>query len=179
MKYEKNIKYTDFYCSLIEWARNHPESICGSVHNFIETKYRDILRNSGSLTCYEPEFGDITWPLEEGAFLKVVSKYDDFYKEISPFLKDYFDDEDFYKELMGYQKAVVKKPSASQLILEFNYDFYDYFSGIYSNDYRELKKAYVKLNFNLSDIPKDFKEYARKTVWYGRKGGQIIVSDIS
>lgn len=179
LHHEKNIRYTDFYCSLIEWAKNHPDSICGSVHNWIEGKYTDILNNSGSLTCFEPEFGDITWPLEEGAFLKIISRHSDFYEEISPFLKEYFDDEAFYDELMAYQKAVVKKPGSSQIILELHYDFYDYFNGIYSNDYRKLKKADTKLSFNLSDIPQDFKEYAKKTVWYGRKGGQIIVSDIS
>ncbi|MBQ4267075.1 MAG: cobalamin-dependent protein [Clostridia bacterium] len=177
--HEKNIRYTDFYCSLIEWAKNHPDSICGSVHNWIESKYRDILNNSGSLTCLEPEFGDITWPLEEGAFLKVVSRFADFYKEVSPFLEGYFDDKAFYGELMAYQKAVVKKPGADKLILDLHYDFYGYFSKIYSNDYSGLRKADTKLVFDLSDIPDDFKEYAKKTVWYGRKGGQNIVSNIN
>ncbi len=177
--HERKIKYTDFYCRLIEWAQNNPESVLGKVHDWVEKKYKDILNSSGSLTCYDPDFGEITWPLEEGAFLKIIKSYQDFYEEISVFLKSYFDDKEFYDELMAYQKAVVKTPYYSRIILNLHYDFYDYFSGIYANDYRELKNKETKLKFNLSDVSQDFKEYAKQTVWYGRKGGQIIVSDIS
>ena len=61
----------------------------------------------------------------------------------------------------------------------FGYDFYDYFKAIYANDYRALKKVDTKLNFNLVGVPQKFEDYAKKIVWYGRRGGQIIVSDIS
>lgn len=177
--YEKKVRYTDFYSALIEWAKNNPDSVCGKTRNWVEKKYKDILDNTGSLTCYEPDFGEIIWPLEEGAFLKIIKRHSDFYEEISSFLHKYFDDMAFYDELMTYQKAIVKKPGCSEIILDLHYDFYDYFSGIYANSYRPLKKADTKLKLNLSDIPDDLKEYAKKIVWYGRKGGQIIVSDIT
>ena len=177
--YEKHIKYMDFYSDLVEWAKQHKDSICGSIYARLREKYTEILNNSGSVTCYEPEFGEIKWPLEEWSFLRAVSNHSEFYREISSFLQEYFDDRTFYNELMTYQMAVVKKPSPSQIILDLNYDFYDYFSSVYSNDYKPLKAAKTGLKLNLSDIPQDFKEYTKKIIWYGRKGGQIIVSDIS
>lgn len=179
LHHEKNVRYTDLYSLLIEWAKNNPNSVCGNIHNWVESKYRDVLSQTGSLTCLEPDFGDIVWPLEEGAFLKVIKNHSEFYEEISPLLKSYFDDEEFYNELMTYQKVVVKKPGAHMLEYQFSYDFYDYFQTIYANSYKALKKADVRLLFNLSDVPYDFKQYAKQTVWYGRKGGQIVVSDIS
>ncbi len=177
--HEKQIKYVDFYSALIEWAKKHKDSICGQIYMFLKKKYIEIINNSGSLTYFDSSFGEVAWPLEEATFLTIIKNHTDFYKEISPFIKDFFDDEAFYEELMSYQKVVVKKPSLPEIVLNLHYDFYDYFSGIYSNNYRELKKADTKLLFNLSDIPGDFKEYAKKMVWYGRRGSQIIVSDIS
>ena len=85
----------------------------------------------------------------------------------------------FNNELMAYQNAVIKKPFSKGGVLEFGYDFYDYFKAIYANDYRALKKVDTKLNFNLVGVPQKFEDYAKKIVWYGRRGGQIIVSDIS
>ena len=176
--HEKNIRYTDFYCALIEWSKKHSDSICGRVHSWLEKKFREILTNSGSLTCFDSDFGEITWPLEEGTFLKIAKNYFDFYEEISEFLEGYFEDKNFYGELMSYQKSVVKNPWMSDVILNLNYDFYSYFTAVYANRYHKLEVKSNVLRISLSDISNDFKDYAKKTIWYGRKGGQNIVSDI-
>lgn len=177
--HEKKVKYTDFYCQLIAWAKENEDSICGRVYSWLNNNFREIIKGSGSLTYFDTSFGEVTWPLEEATFLKIIKNHTDFYEEISQLLKNYIADKVLYDELMFYQEAVIKKPFSKGGILEFRYDFYDYFNSIYANNYRELKKVDTKLNFNLCDVPWDFKEYAKKIVWYGRRGGQIIVSDIS
>lgn len=176
--YEKGIKYTDFYADLINWAKEHKDSICGSVYYWLDGKYREILNNSGSLTCYDPDFGELTWPLEEGSFLKIVKKYDQFYKEILPFLEKYFQNDALFEELMSYQKAVVKNPYNKKVVLNLDYDFYSYFNSIYADSYRPLEKKENTLEFDLSDISSDLPEFAKNTIWFGRKGGQNIVSRI-
>ena len=176
--YEKGIKYSDFYEDLIEYAKENPETICGKIHLWLESKYKEVLSNSGSLTCTVDDFGELTWPLDEGAFLRAVREQEPFYKEMNNFLKKYFDDEMLFSELLSYQKNIVKNPFSKGCVLSLNYDFYSYFSSVYQNDYKPLEIKKHSLKIDSSDTPEDLPEYAKKIVWYGRKGGQNIIKKI-
>ncbi len=176
--YEKGIKYSDFYEDLIEYAKENPETICGKIHLWLESKYKEVLSNSGSLTCTVDDFGELTWPLDEGAFLRAVREQERFYKEMNNFLKKYFDDEMLFSELLSYQKNIVKNPFSKGCVLSLNYDFYSYFSSVYQNDYKPLEIKKHSLKIDSSDTPEDLPEYAKKIVWYGRKGGQNIIKKI-
>ena len=177
--YEKGIKYTDFYEDLIDWSKVNPDTVCGRILKWLEGKYREVLGNSGSLTCSDPAFGELTWPLDEGAFLKVMKYYDKFYSETDGFLKKYFDDPALYSELLSYQKAVTKTPYSTGTALSLHYDFYKYFTGVYKNEYEPLNKKANTLVVDASDIPQNLPDYAKKTIWFGRKGGQNIITKIS
>ena len=177
--YEEHIRYMDFYCGLIEWARSNPDAICGRIYSWLEEKYREILKNSGSLTCYDPDFGELTWPLEEGSFLKVIKDYDAFFEEIEPFVSCFIEDEELKGDLFRYQKAVVKNPYSKYVDLKLNYDLYKYFSVIYNGSHLLLEKKVNKIRFDSSEVSQNLVEYARDTVWFGRKGGQNIITKIS
>lgn len=176
--HEKGIRYSDFYEDLIEYAKLKPETICGKIHLWLEEKYKEVLSDSGSLTCTVDEFGELTWPLDEGAFLKAVREQEKFYEEMNGFLKKYFDDEMLFSELLSYQKNIVKNPFSKGAVLHLNYDFYSYFSSVYQNDYKPLEIKKHSLKIDSSDTPEDLPEYAKKIVWYGRKGGQNIIKKI-
>lgn len=176
--YEKGIKYTDFYCELIEWAKENKNSICGQIYDWLEEKYKQVLRNSGSLTCVEPDYGELTWPLDEGAFLKAVRYYDDFYEETEVFLKKYFDDAELFSDLLNYQKNIVKNPYSKGCTINLNYDFYKFFSDIYENVYQPLEYKKHTIRIDSSDTPEQLSEYAKKVIWFGRKGGQNIITKI-
>ena len=176
--YEKEVKYTDFYEALIEWSRKNRNSVCGSILDWLYQKYNEILDGNGSLMSYDKNFGELTWPLDEFSFLKAVEKYDLFYSEISDFLNVFFDDNELYNDLMKYQKAVVKNPYALNKKLSLKYDFYSFFSGIYINHYTPLKKSDTVLAVDTSDVPQNMPDYARRTIWFGRKGGQNIANNI-
>lgn len=177
--YEKKVKYMDFYCSLIDWAKHNKDTICGKLYYWLDGKYREILANSGSLTCYEPEFGELTWPLEEGSFLKVVKEFERFYDEIVEFLSGYFDNKELFDNIIQYQKMIVKTPYKSKVVLNLKYDFYDYFSGIYSRKNKALEEKEVSIMIDSSEVPQALEDFARETVWFGRKGGQLIISNIT
>ncbi len=177
--YENKIKYTSFYSDLIQWAKNNPETICGKLYLWLESKYRQVLNNSGSLTCVDEAYGALTWPLDEGIFLKIVKEYFEFFEEITPFLKKYFPDEAVFDELIEYQKYVVKNPYSKEKKLELNYDFYSYFSGVYADGYRPIEKLRNTILIDSSNIPQTLPEYGKQVVWYGRKGGQNIITNIT
>ncbi len=176
--YEKGIKYSEFYEDLICWSLQNKESICGKIHSWLEKKYREVLDNSGSLTCTEPDYGELTWPLDEGAFLKAMRNNDKFYEEINEFLEKYFDDKVLFENLINYQKNIVKSPFSKGCELELEYDFYFYFRSVYENRYHPLVKRKHRIKIDSSDTPSDLPEYAKKIVWYGRKGGQNIIKKI-
>ena len=137
-----------------------------------------MLHNSGSLTCVEPDYGELTWPLDEGAFLKAVRYYDDFYKETEVFLKKYFDGSELFSDLLNYQKNIVKNPYSKGCTINLNYDFYKFFSNIYENVYQPLEFKKNTIRINASDTPEQLPEYAKKVIWFGRKGGQNIITKI-
>lgn len=176
--FEKNIRYTDFYCKLIEWSKKNPTTVAGQIYFWLFEKYNEVLQNKGSLTSVEPDFGEITWPLDESAFLKIVKNFDLFFSEIEEFIKTFFDDEDVFSELIEYQISVVKSPYVLQKTLALSFDWFDYFKSIYANSYTQLRKRKNTILINANDIPSEFKEYARKIIWFGRKGGQNIITDI-
>ncbi len=176
--HEKGIKYSHFYEDLIEYAKSNPQTICGKIHFWLEDKYKEVLSDSGSLTCTVDDFGELTWPLDEGAFLKAIREQEKFYEEMNNFLKKYFDDEMLFSELLSYQKNIVKNPFSKGCVLNLNYDFYSYFSSVYQNDYKPLEIKKHSLKIDSSDTPEDLPEYAKKIVWYGRKGGQNIIKKI-
>ncbi len=176
--YEKNVRYMDFYCNLIDYAKKNPDSICGKIYIWLDKKYREILNNSGSLTCYDPVFGELTWPLEEGSFLKVIKDYNVFYNEIRDFVKDYIESTDLFEDLFNYQSAVVKNPYSKKAVLDLRYDFYKYFADVYNGHVGSLVKKQNRIVIDSSEISDNLVEYARETVWFGRKGGQNIITKI-
>ncbi len=176
--YEKKIKYADFYSDFIEFSQENPDSICGEIHKWLEEKYKEVLTNSGSLTCTEDAYGELTWPLDEGAFLKAMKNRDAFYGETELFLKSYFDDAELFRQLLTYQKNIVKNPYSKGGVFDFEYDFYEYFSNVYNNCYEKLEKRKNRIRIDSSDTPSELPEYGKKIVWYGRKGGQNIIKKI-
>ncbi len=179
LHYEKNIKYTDFYLDLINKAASRDDSICKAILDWLKSKYGEVLANCGSLTCVVPEYGNLTWPLDEGAFLKIVLQYDEFYEEAEKHLRSYFDDPVIFKDLLSYQKSILKTPYSKGTDLNLNYDFHKYYTDIYENNYSPLKKLKHTITIDSSDTPSELEEYAKKIVWYGRKGGQNIIKKVN
>ena len=141
-------------------------------------KYREILQNKGSLTCYDPDFGELTWPLEEGSFLKIIREYKSFYNEIEPFLQTYFDDSSLLQSLLQYQMAVVKNPYTPFVQLQAEYDFFDYFTSIYKGEYHPLQQKKTVLQFDAHDVPQTLPEYGVKIIWFGRRNSRMMFSSM-
>ncbi len=177
--YEKGIKYKDFYSDIITLSKGKESGILSWTYNWLRKNYREVADGTGSLMSYDPAFGELTWPLDEFAFLKAVERYDEFYEEISPALEKYFEDKTMLAELMAYQKAIVKNPFTQKTVLSLNYDFYAYFKNIYNNTYVPLERKKNTIEIDTSDVAQNLPDYARITIWYGRKGGKNIASKIS
>lgn len=166
---EKGIKYTDFYLDLINYIKANSNSLMCNVFNKIQNRFESVIKEGSALTFVDERFGDVIWPAEEYALLNLIYDLDTFYNEAEEFLSKYFDDEDLFGQLLAFQKLMLKKPDDKSKEVEFNYNFYEYFSAVYKNESVELKKQSNVYRVNVKRCYKDFADYARFSVWYGRK----------
>lgn len=172
--HERGVRYTDFYEALLVWAEKHKSTVVGRAFAWLEKKYDDILEGNGTLTYYNEEFGDLTWPLEEGLFLQIIYECEKFYEEIVEFLTGYGFSKDLFENLLRYQTNVIKKPGGKDTTLVFDYDFASYFAKIYENLYSPLIKEKTEILFKSPNLPDNWVDFSREIVWFGRKGGKII-----
>ncbi|MBR0510577.1 MAG: B12-binding domain-containing radical SAM protein [Clostridia bacterium] len=176
--YEKGVAYTDFYERFIAFAAARPDTVVGELLDWMEKKYRDVLRGVGTLTWQDPAFGPITWPMEESVFLMVVRDLGRYSREIRAFLSGIVGDEALLRDLWAYQSAVVKTPFLRKQEIACRWDWRRYFADVYDNRRPTLVQAERRYLIDPGDVPADFPTFAKKTIWFGRRGGQNIVSDI-
>ena len=178
--YEKQVGYMDLYERLIGFSKDNPGSVCGRLWSWLYGKYSEILTNKGSLTWAEPAFGELTWPIEEAAFLKIMKELPRYKAEIREFLEPYFpDDEELFEDLFRYQHAVVKTPGAKKTELTLSHNWYKYFQNVYKGDRAPLENGRFTCVVDPGDICEDLPGFAKNTIWFGRRGGQNIVEDIT
>ena len=176
---EQGIAYKDFYLDLLGWMKDYRESVCGGEFEDIEEQIARYLRGERMDPYLDPCFGNITWPLEEAAYLQIILQFDRFYDEIVDFLKQYAIDEAVFRELLLYQKGIVKMPGGHERELRFDYDFHTYFRNVYTNTPVPLEKRPNRMTLRDRRIPDNLKDYSKIVVWYGRKGEKNLYKDIT
>ncbi len=174
---EHNVKYTDFYLGLIEYFKNNPESVAGKIYQDLFGKLKEVTEHSGSCETFLPEFGNVNWPVEEWFFLQIISKFDLFFEEIREFLMSFNIDSEIFENLLIYQTKMIKKPFVRHSSFNVDFNFPEYFNNIYNGKHKELKKINLKINIVDTKAKNNYPDYARETVWYGRKGGRIMYKE--
>lgn len=175
------VGYRDFYESLITHAQANPDTMVAGEFRILEGKLDDIMAGAG-LDQYLPEFSDITWPLEEASFLRLADRRDDLYEELTVFVRDLMterglDLEDgILDDLMAYQKAIIVNPWDSGLhALSLAADIPDFVTACRAGRKAELTLTPVTYSIDRgTGFNGDKAEYARRVVWYGRKGGKFL-----
>ena len=91
-----------------------------------------------------------------------------------PFLKRYPMDGPLFEELLRYQRAMLRKPGDRAASWRFDYDFYHYFQAVTDRDHQPLAKKETVLTVRPKTVYDDIRDYARETVWYGRRRGATV-----
>jgi putative methyltransferase len=170
-----DIPYHRFYQKLIDWAFEHPETTVGKFYLEAYQKVASIPEGRNEQYWFNPQFGDVRWALDESLFLNISVDIENFYREIEPFLKSFRIEDAVYEQLMLYQKNVISIHDNRPRQLELDYDFQDYFSKSMKNVPTELKKKKNRINIQ-SESFNSLADYARETVWYGRRLGKTVCS---
>ncbi len=174
LRKEKDIPYVNFYRELLEFILNSEGRLAALWKSFKE-KYERSL--AGDWNHFDEKFGNVTWFFEEGAFLEIVSDYDSYMSELTAFLKKYGIEEEIFNELMRYQKLVLRKPFEAEYDAEFDYDLLSYFRDIIGGKYSPLDKTGVVLTVKPKAYYSVLSEYAKETVWFGRRRGATVYGE--
>lgn len=83
----KNVKYKEFYTKLMTWMESNPNTVAGKELIFIKNLLDKALSGS-SWDCVDNRFGEVSWPPEEFAFLKIICNSNQFYNELTDFYKE-------------------------------------------------------------------------------------------
>lgn len=165
---EYEISYADFYNQLLSYSASKPESLCGKVYKKIKALCNGVAEGRNELvsTCEGTE--NILWGFDELLYLEFYKALPDFYNEVKAFVTAQFGKNDATEALFDYQKSIVKKIGLADIIIESEYDFYSYFSSIFSNEYKPLQKKPIQLKIHDSNVVTNLTDFAREVVWYGR-----------
>ncbi len=174
---QMNISYYDFYSALHKYIET--ESIfCRGVFEMVSSTLNNFINGNGGLTYQNDTFGKITYPLEEAVFLMFLYESENFYEEMKTFASRYITDDKLLCELMRYQKAVVLKPNDTDIILDFDYNFKDYFDAVLRNEKIALSQEKIKYKFSTPFHTSDWVEYAKEIIWFGRRNGRMMYSNM-
>lgn len=171
---EKTVSYFDFYTDLLQFILNSDGKL-NKLWNSFKLKYESSL--AGDWNYYNEKYGNVTWFFEEGAFLEFVNNYDEYFAEILEFLNKYKVDNDVFGQLIRYQKQIIRKPFERENEETYEYSFYDYFKRIVKGDYSFLEQRKSVIRIAPKTTHKTVAEYAKETVWFGRRKGLVIYSD--
>ena len=171
---EMNVAYADFYLSFIDYFSQNESSVIGRIICELKSKLADVVNGKGSCETFIEDFGNVNWPVEEWFFLQVIREFDLFFEEVVPFLERFNIDKSIFENLIMYQKSIVKRPDIRGCSFEISYDFPEYFYKINNGKKERLKKRNLIVKISDDNYKDNYKDYARETVWYGRKGGRIM-----
>ncbi len=180
-----NVKYTDFYESIIEFGKNNPDTIIGKEYD----NTRKIISNAldgGSWDDIVPEYSKQTWSLEEGTFLRIMLENERFFEEVSRFV-EFFQktigikfDNALVEDIIKYQKAVIVKPNDPKIIeINVKNSVHSFFRSAFVGKKSEIRQDKFKIKIQNPYNYHDKKEqYATEIVFWGRRGGKSIYSDV-
>lgn len=174
---EHGVDYSDFYISLLNHFKNNPLSVAGKIYSELYKMLDDVTKNLGSCETLLPEFGNVNWPVEEWYFLQIIKDFDLFFDEITGFLRSLGIEEGVFNELLRYQMKMLKRPAIDKFSFEISYDFPLYFNNIYKGIREPLQKTELLIEIDDKNAKSTYPDYARETVWYGRKGGRIMYKE--
>ncbi len=174
-RYELGISYYDFYNRLLEFIFSNKENYIYKLFEEIRWKTENT---EVSDWCYQKDiFSKVGWYFEEGIFLDLIYNRDVFWQEIEEFTVSLGIDKDIYSELLKYQKSILRLPETTQVTVETEYDFYNYFENIYDNRYKALEKKKTTLFITLEKKIETWADYAREIIWFGKRRSATLCTN--
>lgn len=182
LHYAYGVRYQDLYQGLLNYATERPETLIGREIIELDLVLDRVLAGIG-FDQILPDFSDITWPPEEASLLRLSRDFGRFYDEVREFLLDFTEKEGIdidpvlIDDMLTYQRAVLVDPFAvgnQKLTLSANLPecIAQWRIG---NDAKLNRANHHYLVQRTVEYGGNIRDYAKFTVWYGRKGGKYLL----
>ena len=176
LRFEKNTSYTEFYSALLDFILNNKNTLVGTVYDKLRKQLERFTKGETTAMYHDDRFGKVIWRHEEGTFLECLYENERFFSEIEPFLRTFGIENEIFDSLLTYQKGIMRLPCKSDIKLRLPFDFHAYFNRIYVGEYSPLERTEKTLHIFDTDPVDNWPDFARFTVWYGRKSGRALLS---
>ena len=165
------ISFMKFYEEFIEFCKTEKSIFSEEYEKVIE--HRDKGYQGKGWNHYDPNLGDIFWPIEEAAWLRLTSQKKRTLDGINSLL-DYLEKKlgytthkEILQDLVKFQLFLISTKEDQDVIKSENFD-YDW-KGFFDNS-SELKQTKKSYNYKNQVIEKDDFEWNKRAIWYGRRG---------
>ncbi len=170
LHYEKNIPYERFYDGIIDYFENNPELFISKMYFEIKEHADEISQGkTNRKLIFEPS-GDVVWDDHEYIVLNFLAKKELFFKEITPYLKQFVIPDDIFENLLRYQKNILRLPDEKSCEIKLDYDIHGYLQEVYVNNAKPLKKLEHTLCVTDTDVMNNWRDFGKFVIWYGRMG---------
>ncbi len=175
LRMEKDVSYYDFYDKLLDFVFSDESTGNYALFNDIRERMADI--ETGDWTYQQDVFSKIGWYFEEGAFLDMAYRGEDFWREIEPFLKSFGIEGEIYDSMLDYQKNIIRRPCINSAVVESDYNFYSYFENVYTASYEPLEKRRTRLTIEMEKQITSWAQYAIEIIWYGKRRSATLITN--
>ena len=165
------MSFMKFYEEVIEFCKTEKSIFSEEYEKVIE--HRNKGYQGKGWNHYYPNLGDIFWPIEEAAWLRLTSQKKRTLDGINSLL-DYLEKKFGYttpkeilQDLVKFQLFLITTKEDQDIIKSENFD-YDW-KGFFDNS-SELKQTKKSYNYKNQVIEKDDFEWNKRAIWYGRRG---------
>ncbi len=165
------ISFMKFYEEFIEFCKTEKSIFSEEYEKVIEHKNKGYQGKGWN--HYDPNLGDIFWPIEEAAWLRLTSQKKRTLDGINSLL-DYLEKKlgyttpkEILQDLVKFQLFLITTKEDQDVIKSENFD-YDW-KGFFGNS-SELKQTKKSYNYKNQVIEKDDFEWNKRAIWYGRRG---------
>ncbi len=175
---EKYIPYEKFYDGIIDYFEAKPFMFTSKLYFDIKDRAEELSLGIINKKLIFPPSGDGIWDDHEYVVLNILSNPDEFYKDMLPYLKSFNIEEDIFKDLLEYQKNIIRIPGQETAVVTLNYDVHGFLSDVYVNNIHHINKKEHTLIMRDSKVMKNWKDFGKYVIWYGRMGWSSYKDDI-
>ena len=174
---EKKHGYAAFYNDFLDYCAAQTQGVLHKVYQENRRHNARVMYEGVLEPLHHPELSDIIWLPDEYVALAYIYRLEQFYQEVEPFLRQYFEDEALFEDLFRFQREMIRHPGVHEKALSLRHDFFPYFSAVYVGEYHPLEKKNLRVTVHDCDVPDDWEKYSRFLVWYGRMGGKTLYDE--
>ena len=167
----QGVPYYDCYTSLLRFILDG-DSFLSALWRRFKEKYESSL--AGDWNYHNEAFGNVTWFFEEGAFLEIVSDYAGALAVLSPFLQTWDIPPELYGDLLRYQSLMLRKPFEDVRSETFSFELHRFFTDFLQGRQHPPARGENTVTVSPKTVYSDFFEYAKETVWFGRRRGASV-----